>query len=124
LQDASPKTAREVTAEENLTRASVQSAHRLILPELNRAIAEILYQHEITGKATLQLSDYIGNKLMRDENVRQNYASGLIPHETAVQVVNGLSLAETSEYMAKINAEQKESAFGAKIYDNTDYFGG
>lgn len=124
LQDASPKTAREVTAEENLTRATVQSAHRLILPELNRAIAEILYQHGIQGKATLQLSDYIGNKLMRDENVRQNYAAGLIPHETAVQVVNGLSIAETNEYMAKIDTEQKESAFGAQIYDNTDYFGG
>ena len=61
---------------------------------------------------------------MRDENVRQNYASGLIPHETAVQVVNGLSMAETAEYMAKIETEQKESAFGAQIYDNTDYFGG
>lgn len=124
LQDASPKTAREVTAEENLTRATVQSAHRLILPELNRAVSEILYQHGIQGKATLQLSDYIGNKLMRDENIRQNYASGLVPHETAVQVVNGLSMAETNEYMAKIKSEQKESAFGAKTFDNVDYFGG
>ncbi|MDE6398680.1 MAG: hypothetical protein K2L51_05110, partial [Clostridiales bacterium] len=124
LQDSSPKTAREVTAEENLTRSTVQSAHRLILPELNRAIAEVLYQHGFVGEATLQLSDYIGNKLMRDENLRQNYASGLIPHETAVQVANGLSAAETAEYMEKIGAEQKETAFGARIYDNTDYFGG
>lgn len=124
LQDSSPKTAREVTAEENLTRATVQSAHRLILPELNRAIAEVLYQHGFVGEATLQLSDYIGNKLMRDENLRQNYAAGLIPHETAVQVANGLSAAETAEYMEKIGAEQKETAFGAKIYDSADYFGG
>ena len=124
LQDASPKTAREVTAEENLTRASVQSAHRLLVPELNRAIAEVLYQHRIKGKATIQLSDYIGNKLMRDENMRQNYAAGLVPHETAVQVVNGLSAKETAEYMAKISTEQKESAFGAKEYDDSEYFGG
>ena len=124
LQDSSPKTAREVTAEENLTRATVQSAHRLILPELNRAIAEVLYQAGFTGKATVQLSDYIGNKLMRDENVRQNYAAGLLPHETAVQVVNSLTAAETQEYMDKIRNEQKESAFGAKMYDETDYFGG
>lgn len=124
LQDATPKTAREVTAEENLTRASVQSAHRLIVPELNRAIAEVLYQTGIQGKATIQLSDYIGNKLMRDENLRQNYASGLLPHETAVQLVNALSAKETQEYMDKIATEQKESQFGAKLYDNTDYFGG
>ncbi|MDE7406472.1 MAG: hypothetical protein K2M89_06340 [Clostridiales bacterium] len=124
LQDASPKTAREVTAEENLTRASVQSAHRLLIPELNRAIAEVLYQAGFKGKATLQLSDYIGNKLMRDENLRQNYAAGLIPHETAVQIANGLSAKETAEYMAKIATEQKETAFGGKQYDDTDYFGG
>lgn len=124
LQDASPKTAREVTAEENLTRASVQSAHRLIIPELNRAIAEVLYQAGIKGKATIQLSDYIGNKLMRDENMRQNYAAGLIPHETAVQVVNGLSAKETQEYMDKLATEQKETAFGGKEYDDSEYFGG
>lgn len=124
LQDASPKTAREVTAEENLTRASVQSAHRLIVPELNRAIAEVLYQAGIKGKATIQLSDYIGNKLMRDENMRQNYAAGLIPHETAVQVVNGLSAKETQEYMNKLATEQKETVFGGKEYDDSDYFGG
>lgn len=124
LQDASPKTAREVTAEENLTRASVQSAHRLLVPELNRAIAEVLYQAGFVGRATIQLSDYIGNKLMRDENVRQNYAAGLIPHDIAVQVVNGLSARETDEYMQKINAEQKESSFGAKVYDDSDYVGG
>lgn len=123
LQDSSPKTAREVTAEENLTRSSVQSAHRLLIPELNRAIAEILYVSGFTGKATIQLSDYIGNKLMRDENMRQNYAAGLIPHSIAVQIVNGLSAKETDEYMLKISQEQKESAFGGKEYDDSDYFG-
>ena len=124
LQDATPKTAREVTAEENLTRATVQSTHRLIVPELNRAIAEVLYQTGIRGNATIQLSDYIGNKLMRDENIRQNYASGLLPHETAVQLANTLSAKETQEYLDKIAVEQKESQFGAKMFDNTDYFGG
>lgn len=124
LQDGAPKTAREVTAEENLTRATVQSAHRLIIPELNRAIAEVLYQMKFQGKASIQLSDYIGNKLLRDENLRQNYATGLIPHETAVQLANGLSAEETQEYLQKIAQEQKESAFGARVYDNSDYFGG
>lgn len=124
LQDASPKTAREVTAEENLTRASVQSAHRMLLPEINRAIAEVLYQTGFVGKVTVQMSDYIGNKMLRDENARQNYAAGLLPHETAVQLVNGLSAKETAEFMEKIAAEQKESAFGGKVYDESDYFGG
>ena len=127
LQDNSPKTATEVTAEENLTRASVQSAHRLLLPELNRAIAEVLYQHGFSGRATLQLSDYIGNKLMRDENVRQNYASGLIPRDTAVQIINGLSAKETDEYLNKIKQEQKEKSerenFGSSIFDDKNYYG-
>lgn len=127
LQDNSPKTATEVTAEENLTRASVQSAHRLLLPELNRAIAEVLYQHGFHGSATLQLSDYIGNKLMRDDNLRQNYASGLIPHSTAVQIINGLSAKETDEYLEKIDADEKKKSeresFGQFPFDEKNYFG-
>lgn len=126
LQDNSPKTAREVTAEENLTRASVQSAHRLLLPELNRAIAEVLYQHGFSGKATLQLSDYIGNKLTRDENIRQNYSSGLIPQSTAIQIVNGLSAKETDEYLAKIDADdekkQQWESYGQFPFNDSNYF--
>lgn len=124
LQDASPKTAREVTAEENLTRASVQSAHRLLLPELNRAIAEVLYQSGFKGNATLQLSDYIGNKLMRDENMRNNYAAGLVPQETAVQVINGLSYRETQEYLDKISEEDKarQNAYGGALFNEKDYY--
>lgn len=124
IQDASPKTAREVTAEENLTRASVQSAHRLLLPELNRAIAEVLYQSGFKGNATLQLSDYIGNKLMRDENMRNNYSAGLVPQETAVQVINGLSYRETQEYLVKIREETaaRKDSFGGGLFDKKDYF--
>lgn len=126
IQDSSPKTAREVTAEENLTRASVQSAHRLLLPELNRAIAEVLYQSGFKGNAILQLSDYIGNKLMRDENMRNNYSAGLVPKETAVQVINGLSYRETQEYLEKIAEDDKEkqSAMGGGLFNDKDYFGG
>ena len=123
LQDASPKTAREVTAEENLTRSSVQSAHRLLLPELNRAIAEVLYQSGFKGSATLQLSDYIGNKLMRDENMRANYAANLVPQETAVQVVNGLSCRETEEYMQKIREESEERSAYGSLFNDKDYYG-
>lgn len=126
IQDASPKTAREVTAEENLTRASVQSAHRLFLPELNRAIYEVLYQSGFKGNATLQLSDYIGNKLMRDENMRNNYSAGLVPQETAVQVINGLSYRETQEYLKKIDEDNKarQPAYGGGLFNDKDYFNG
>lgn len=126
LQDASPKTAREVTAEENLTRASVQSAHRLLLPELNRAIAEVLYQSGFKGNATLQLSDYIGNKLMRDENMRNNYSAGLVPQETAVQVINGLSYRETQEYLRKIQeeSEARKIEYGGGLFNDKDYSNG
>lgn len=122
--DNSAKTATEVTAEENLTRASVRQAHLLDIPVFNRMLKEVAYQEGLSAEVGLKLSDYIGNKLKFDENVRQNYASGLMPHETAVQVVNGLSAKETAEYMDKIATEQKESAFGARVYDDTEYFGG
>jgi hypothetical protein len=126
LQDNSPKTAREVTAEENLTRATVQSAHRLLLPELNRAIAEVLYQSGFSGKATVALSDYIGNKLMRDENIRLNKQAGLIPNETAVQIVNGLTVKETHEYIEKINEEKAQetarNTFGQYPFNDSDYY--
>lgn len=122
--DNSAKTATEVTAEENLTRASIRQAHLLDVPVFNRMLKEVAYQEGLSDEIELKLSDYIGNKLKFDENVRQNYASGLLPHETAVQMVNGLSVKETQDYMEKIKTEQKETAFGAKIYDDSDYFGG
>lgn len=108
LQDSAPKTATEVTAEENLTRATVQSIHELIIPELNRAIDEILYQSGFDGSATVQLSDYIGNKLQRDENIRQNAQAGYTPKEIAVQRLNGLSVKETKEYLEKLKMDKEE----------------
>lgn len=124
LQDNSPKTATEVTAEENLTRATVQSTHRLILPELNRAVAEALAQTGFGGKATVQLSDYIGNKILRDQNVRDNYGAGLIPRSVAIQQIAGTDAKETAEYEAKIDEEQKSQAFGQEPFDDKNYFFG
>lgn len=124
LQDNSPKTATEVTAEDNLTRASVQSTHRQIIPELNRAIAEVLIQSGFKGQATVQLSDYIGNKVIRDQNVRENYAAGLIPRRIAIQQVAGTDAKETAEYEQKIDEERKQ-AVNQISYVGPDYlFGG
>lgn len=111
LVDGAAKTAREVTAEENLSRASVQGAHQTICPVYDRLINEVLYQlykdmgQKYNGNVKLRLSDYIGNPLLRDENIRNNYAQGLIPKEMAVQQVNSLSAAETAEYMSKLSEE-------------------
>lgn len=116
LQDNSPKTATEVTAEDNLTRATVQSVHRLIIPELNRAIAEVLYQSGFSGSATVQLSDYIGNKILRDQNVRENYAARLIPRSVAIKQVAGTDAKETEEYEEKIDAETKTPALGMQEF--------
>lgn len=124
LQDNSPKTATEVTAEENLTRATVQSVHRLIIPELNRAIAEVLFQAGFAGKATVQLSDYIGNKILRDKNVRENYLAGLIPRSVAIQQISGVDAKETAEYEEKIDADEKRRTFGQAPFNDSDYFGG
>jgi len=125
LQDVSAKTATEVTAEENLTRATVQSAHQTIVPMINRMLAEVLYQSGISGTAKIRLSDYIGNALLRDQNIRENYTAGLIPKEEAVQRINNISAKETAEYMKKLEAEaQKQREFGGALFNDKDYFGG
>lgn len=111
LADGSTKTATEVSAEENLTRSTVQSMHQIIEPVLNRVLDEVLYQfYKDIGQGydrnvKIRLSDYIGNPLLRDQNTRENYAAGLIPQDVAVQRINGTSDRETAEYVEKINTE-------------------
>lgn len=121
LQDVSAKTATEVTAEENLTRATVQSAHQTIVPMINRMLAEVLYQSGMKGKAKIRLSDYIGNALLRDQNIRENYQAGLIPKEEAVQRINNISAKETAEYMRKL--DKTASQFGGALFNDKDYYG-
>ena len=116
LADNSVKTATEVNSDDNKTRATVSSWHRLNLPTINDALEEVLYLEGFKGRAALQLTDYIGNKIQRDQDLRENYAAGAIPQDVFVQKINGITDAETNEYIAKINAERKEkeaSAFGA-----------
>lgn len=111
--DNSAKTATEVTAEENLTRATIREIHGLITPVINRALREIMYQEGFSDDIQIQLSDYIGNKILYDENIRQNLQAQLIPHEIAVKEVNNLTETETAEYMEKIKADNKANS----IYD-------
>lgn len=108
LQDNSPRTATEVRSEDNLTQATVQSLHRLIVPLIDRMITEVLRFYSFTGHANVQLSDYIGNKLQYDQNLRENYAAGAMPLDVFVQKINGISKRETDEYVRKILEEQKE----------------
>lgn len=121
LQDNAAKTATEITAEDNLTRATVQSIHRIILPVINRMVAEVLYIAGFNGQATVQLSDYIGNKLQHDANLRDNYAAGGIPQDVFVQQLNNISKRETDEYVARINEEQKQRQ--AQPFDGLDNLG-
>ena len=107
LQDQSSKTATEVTAEENLTRATIQSIHQTIVPAMNRMLSEVLFQYGFTGKARVKLSDYIGNKILRDQNIRENYLAGLTPRDVAVQRINDVSVSEAEEYMRKIDEEKR-----------------
>lgn len=124
LADQSNKTATEVTAEENLTRGTVQSVHQIIAPVLNRMVNEVLYQlykdsgEEYKGSIKVKLSDYIGNPLLRDQNIRENYREGLIPQDVAVQRVNSTSDAETQEYIKKI--EEKNNEFNGIIDDYSE----
>lgn len=110
LQDQSAKTATEVTAEENLTRATVQSIHQTIVPAVNRMLAEVLFQYGFKGCARIKLTDYIGNKIQRDQNIRDNYVAGLMPRDVAVQQINNISAGETQEYLAKLD-EEKQTQF-------------
>lgn len=119
--DGSAKTATEVTAEENLTRASVRQAHALDIPVYNKILREVLYQEGLPDDINIVLGDYIGNKMMFDQNVRDNYAAGLIPLETAVQMINNLTYAETQEYIAKIRAEKESER--EMTFNSRDYFG-
>lgn len=124
--DSSAKTAREVTAEENLSRASVQETHNLILPVFDRALREVLQQEGFNPDVRLQLGDYIGNKIEFDQNIRENYMAKLIPQEEAVMLVNNLSVSETAEYMKKLDAEaekQKQNGFGGSLFNDKDYYG-
>lgn len=123
--DNSAKTAREVTAEENLTRASVRETHNLIIPVLNRALREVLRQEGFDPNVQLQLGDYVGNKLEFDTNVRDNYAAGLLPKEVAVKVINNLTASETQEYLEKIAEDDKtkQSMAGGGLFNPKDYFG-
>lgn len=105
--DNSAKTATEVTAEENLTRATIRELHTLITPVINRALREILYQEGFSDDVQIQLSDYIGNKMLFDENVRNNLAAGIVPQEIAIKEVNNLTEAETQEYLLKIRKDEK-----------------
>lgn len=114
LADNSTKTATEVTAEENLTRATVQTLHQRMASVIDRLVNEVLYQLytdaglEYEGQAKVKLSDYIGNPLQRDKNIRDNLIAGIMPREVAVQRANNISDAETQDYMAKIKEDEKE----------------
>ena len=103
--DGSAKTATEVTAEENLTRASVKLAHMMDVPVFNRMLKEVAFQEGLSDEIELKLADYIGNKILFDQNTRENYAAGLIPKEIAVQLVNNLSVNETKDYIEKLKSD-------------------
>lgn len=124
LSDGSAKTATEVTAEENLTRATVQSAHQTIIPQINRMLNEVCFQYGFGKSASIKLADYIGNKLLRDQNIRENYAAGLLPLDIAVQRINDISASETQEYIRKIEEEQKSrQPSGYGLFNDKDYYG-
>lgn len=105
--DNSAKTATEITAEENLTRASIKEIHGLIIPVINRAIREILYQEDFDDDVFVQLSDYIGNKIQYDQNMRENLREGVIPRKEVVKRINNLTDQETSEYLEELKADKE-----------------
>lgn len=118
--DSSAKTATEVTAEENMTRATVEEIHSLIVPIINRALREVLRQEGLPDDVTIKLSDYIGNKIQFDANLRENYKAGLIPKKIAVQLVNDLSVSETEKYLEMLEEDGQNNL----LFNDSNYFGG
>lgn len=106
-------TAEQVRADDNLTRATVISIHANMEYVFGRMLDEVLYQlyndagQKYDRHTAIQLSDYIGNPLTRDQNVRDNYAAGLLPKKEAVQMISNLSEKETIEYLEKIETDDK-----------------
>lgn len=104
----------------------MRETHNLIVPVLNRALREVLRQEGFDPNVQIQLGDYVGNKIEFDANVRDNYAAGLLPKETAVKVINNLTASETQEYLEKIAEDDKarQSTSGVGLFNDKDYFGG
>jgi hypothetical protein len=127
LADNSTKTATEVTAEENLTRGTVQTSHQRIAPTLERLLNEVLYQLykdlgvEYKDHIKIKLSDYIGNPLQRDQNIRENVMAGLMPKDVGIQRINNISDAETQEYIRKIAEEEARTQ--EPPFNDMNYFG-
>lgn len=109
LANGNSVTATQFNGEENLTRASVQHIHKTNIPQLNRAIKEVLYQENYSTDVNIRLSDYIGNKIQRDENLRANYLAKGMSHEEFVQQINNYSHSETLESIEKIKQDELES---------------
>lgn len=128
LQDGSVYTAEQVSSEDNLTRASVKKIHKLIIPTLNRAIREVCRLEGYSDNVSIKLSDYIGNKIKRDENIRFNYQAGLIPQTVAVQQINDTTESETQDLVEKIHADKEaenkmqQQTYGSfGDYDGSDF---
>lgn len=121
--DTSAKTAREVTAEENLTCASVRHAHELDTPIYNRVIREVCAQEGLSTDISINMGDYVYNRLESNEDIRRNYEARLIPKEKAVQMINNLSLSETAEYMEKIDNDQKNMEALENSFGKAEYYG-
>lgn len=120
-QDSSVKTAQEVTAQENLTSASVREAHEIMLPVFDRALREVLRHEGFSPDIQLRLGDYIGNKLRYDENVRANYQAGLTPQKEAIKQVHNLTDSEAEEYLQKIQTE-RQAQFDAQYGFTEDQY--
>lgn len=107
LQDGSAKTAFEVNAEDNLTFSTVKDLHKTLVPDINDLLEAVTGFYGFSGKVTVKLSDYIGNKIARDQNIRENYNAGLLPRDIAIQRINGISVSEAAEYAQKIDEERQ-----------------
>ena len=85
---------------------------------------KVFFQYGFGKSASIKLADYIGNKLLRDQNIRENYAAGLLPLDIAVQRINDISASETQEYIRKIEEEQKSrQPSGYGLFNDKDYYG-
>lgn len=65
-------------------------------------IREVLWQEDFSDDVYVQLSDYIGNKLQYDQNVRDNVREGLLPKEEGIKRVNNLTEEEFISCLEKV----------------------
>jgi len=112
LNDASNRTAREVSSEESATTLFVEEKHRMFEAPMNKLIKTICNYYGLIVSAEVKWSKAgQSNTSVHIDNMVQLYTNGLISHENAIKSLNpDMDENQIQEELTQINAKQAEKA--------------